>query len=107
MAKQKKIKMLSPPRYPRGDPRNEARMKAGPARGRKMQRYDLPVRKLRKKDSSYMVTIPAWLVRELGFKVGDDIVFCKTDEPGVVWIAAVKRPGDPAGKPAAGSGLPF
>ena len=38
MVKQKKQKLLFPPRYPRGDPRNKLRMKAGAARGRQKQR---------------------------------------------------------------------
>ncbi|GAH32539.1 unnamed protein product [marine sediment metagenome] len=72
-------------------------MKAGAERGRKQQGYDQPVRKLRKQDGSYMVTIPAGLVRELGFEEGDGIEFCKTEVSGVMWLVAIKRPGDSAG----------
>jgi len=72
-------------------------MIAGQALGQKMQGYDQPVRKLRKRDGSYQVTIPVWLVREIGFEEGDDIVFGKADVPGVMVLTAIKRPGDSDG----------
>ena len=97
MSKQEKHKLLFPPRDPRGDPRNKLRMKAGQALGRKMQGYDLPVRKVRKVKGSKMVTIPAEVCAATGIDFGDDIVFCRTDVPGVVWISAIKRPDDSAG----------
>ncbi|MBA7698180.1 hypothetical protein ES703_106855 [subsurface metagenome] len=102
MAKQKKKKQLLPPRYPRGDPRNMERQSAGAVRGRKMQGYDHPVRKLRKRNGSYMVSIPKWLVEEFGWKVGDNITFTKIEVPGIMVICAIKRPEVPAGTPAAG-----
>jgi hypothetical protein len=39
MTKQKKHKLLYPPRYPRGDPRNIERMRLGGNLGRMIQRY--------------------------------------------------------------------
>lgn len=107
MSKPEKQKLLSPPRYPRNDPRNKLRTKAGQVIGQKLQGLDLPVRKLRKKDSSYSVTIPAWLVRELGFEEGDDIVFGITDVPGVVVLSALKRPDEPADNEPRQPGMPF
>ncbi len=62
-----------------------------------MQGYEQPVRKLRKRDGSYMVTIPVWLASELGFEEGDDILFGKTEITGVLVLTAIKRPGDIAG----------
>ncbi len=35
-----KQKLIYPPRYPRGDPRNYERMRAGGNIGRMIQRYD-------------------------------------------------------------------
>lgn len=40
MAKQKRHKLLYPPRYPRGDPRNIERMRIGPEFGRMVQLYE-------------------------------------------------------------------
>ncbi|GAI65957.1 unnamed protein product [marine sediment metagenome] len=39
MTKQKKHKLLYPPRYPRGDPRNYERMQAGGNLSRMIKRY--------------------------------------------------------------------
>jgi len=102
MATQKKNKLVLPPRYATGDPRNKARIAAGAKLGRKMLGYDHPVRKLRKRNGSYMVSIPKWLVAEFEWKVGDDIAFTKIEVPGLMVICAIKRPEDPAGTPAAG-----
>lgn len=40
MAKRKRHKLLYPPRYPRGDPRNIERKRIGPEFGRMVQLYD-------------------------------------------------------------------
>ncbi len=97
MAKRKKHKLLFPPRYLRGDPRNKLRMKAGAAIGRQMQGQDKPVRKLRKIDGCFTVTVPPWIVEWLGIVKGDSIEFHKTGLRGVVQIAGIKRPGDSTG----------
>ena len=97
MSKQEKNKWTLPPRYPRGDPRNKLRMKAGAAIGRQMQGQDKPVRKLRKIDSCFTVTVPPWIVEWLGIVKGDSIAFHKTKLRGVVTIVGKKRPGDIAG----------
>lgn len=97
MAKTIEHAMLLPPRYRRGDPRNLDRMKAGQALGMRIQGYNRNVRKLRKRGGSYSVTIPAWLISELGFEEGDDIMFGKADVPAVLVLTAVKRTGDRGG----------
>jgi len=40
MENRKRHKLLYPPRYPRGDPRNYERMRLGANLGRMIQRYD-------------------------------------------------------------------
>ncbi|MBA7482723.1 hypothetical protein ES707_18217 [subsurface metagenome] len=40
MSKQKRHKLLYPPRYPRGDPRNFERMRTGSELGRMVQLYE-------------------------------------------------------------------
>lgn len=102
-----KHKLIYPPRYPRGDPRNRDRMSAGAALGQKLQGQDWPIRKLRKIEGSYRITIPKWLVHEVGFKAGDGILFVKTEIPGALLIFATKLPEAPAGMPAAGKCVPF
>jgi hypothetical protein len=72
-------------------------MKAGAAIGRQMQGQDKPVRKLRKIDGCFTVTVPPWIVEWLGIVKGDSIEFHKTGLRGVVQIAGIKRPGDSTG----------
>ena len=107
MSKKKENNHKLPPRYPTGDPRNKARMEAGGKIGQKMLGFHMPVRKLRKRDGSYMVTIPGWLVKEHGFEVGDDIVFGNGGVPGAMLIAALKSKEHPAGTQDDHPGVPF
>ena len=44
MAKRKKNKLVFPPRYARGDPRNKERMRLGGNFGRMIQRYNKTVK---------------------------------------------------------------
>ena len=97
MSKHGKARLISPPRYFRNDPRNEARVAAGQALGRQLQGYDLPMRRLRNRSGSKVVTIPPEVCALMGVDDGDDIVFSKTLGTGMVVIAGVKRPGDHAG----------
>ncbi|MBA7523812.1 hypothetical protein ES705_15946 [subsurface metagenome] len=97
MAKKGNHRLIMPPRYFRNDPRNKAREAAGQVLGRQLQGYDLPVRKLRKRDGSNVLTIPPEVCELMGVVGGDEIMFSKTFGTGVVVIAGIKRPGDPAG----------
>lgn len=97
MSKHRNLSQYLPPRYPRNDPRNKAREVVGQALGRQIQGYDLPVRKLRQRDGSNVLTIPPEVCELMGVVGGDDIMFSKTFGTGTVIIAGIKRPEDPAG----------
>lgn len=98
MAKRKKHKLLYPPRYPRNDPRNKLRMKAGAVIGRKMQGYDMPVRKVRYKTGSKAVTIPKEVWEAMRLEIGDELRFSMAQKPGVMKVAVIKRLEVPAGR---------
>jgi len=96
MTKHGKARLVMPPRYFRNDPRNKARESAGAALGRQLQGYDLPVRKLRKRDGSNVLTIPPEVCKQMGVDGGDDIMFSQTLGKGTVIIAGIKQPEDSA-----------
>ena len=98
MSKRKKHKLLFPPRYPRGDPRNMERQDA--ARERQRQDQYGTERKLRSlsNDGCFTVTVPPWIVEWLGIVKGDSIAFHKTRSRGVVTIIGVKNKADTDGR---------
>lgn len=96
MSKHGAAKLFLPPRYATNDPRNKAREAAGAALGRQLQGYDLPVRRLRKRDGSNVLTIPPEVCKQMGVDGGDDIMFSQTLGTGTVIIAGIKRPEDSA-----------
>ena len=57
----------------------------------------IAISKVRKSTGSYEITIPKDAQGALGDVEGENIVFGLTHYPGVVTIAVIKRPGDPAG----------
>ncbi|MBA7634866.1 hypothetical protein ES703_42464 [subsurface metagenome] len=97
MSKQDNARLVMPPRYFRNDPRNKVREAAGQALGRQLQGYDLPVRRLRNRNGSKVLTIPPEVCEALGVDNGDDILFSKTLRTGMVIIAGMKKPDNSAG----------
>ena len=57
----------------------------------------LAISKVRKSSGSYEITIPKDAQEKLGDTLGENVRFGLTHYPGVVTIAVIKRPGDPAG----------
>ncbi|GAI65956.1 unnamed protein product, partial [marine sediment metagenome] len=57
----------------------------------------LAISKVRKSSGSYEITIPKDAQAKLGDVRGEKVIFGLTHYPGVVTIAVIKRPGDPAG----------
>ena len=62
----------------------------------------LAISKVRKSTGSYEIAIPKVAQAELGNVTGENVRFGLTNYPGVVTVGVIKRPGDPAGMPAAG-----
>ena len=60
------------------------------------------ISKVRKSSGSYEVSIPKQCQAELGNVTGENVSFSMTNYPGIVTAVVIKRPGDPAGMPAAG-----
>ena len=57
----------------------------------------LAISKVRKDTGSHVITIPKKAQGALGDVQGEKVIFGLTHYPGVVTIAVIKRPGDPAG----------
>jgi len=90
MSKHGGTRLGFPPRYRRRDPRNKARVVAGQALGRQLQGYDVPVRKVRKRNGSRVVTIPCDFCREMGIDYGDFIRFKQTQKRSVMTGRIIK-----------------
>ncbi|MBA7531194.1 hypothetical protein ES705_23405 [subsurface metagenome] len=89
MAKKSDVTLLEPPRYPRNDPRNQARVKAGHLLSMQLGGYDYPIRKLRRVIDVYHVTLPPQVREFLDVKRGDRLMFGESPWPGTAWISKV------------------
>ncbi len=89
MAKKSDVTLMSPPRYSRNDPRNQARVKAGHLLSMKMGGYDYPIRKLRRAGDIRCVTLPLQVRESLELKRGDWLMFGEGPWPGSAWICKV------------------
>ena len=98
MSKHGGARLGLPPRYFRNDPRNEARVYAGQALGRQLQGLDLPVRKVRNRNGSKVVTIPSEICEVMGIDFGDELLFRQTSNPSVMTAIVLKRPNVPANR---------
>ncbi len=96
MSKHGGARLFMPPRYARNDPRNEARVYAGQALGRQLLGLDLPVRKVRNKNGSKVVTIPSEICEVMGIDFEDDLRYSLTAKPCVMTAIVLKRPNVPA-----------
>ncbi len=84
MAKKSDVTLLSPPRYPRNDPRNQARVNAGHLLSMQLAGYDYPVRKLRRVGDINCVTLPLQVRKSLKIKAGDWLIFAEGPWRGLV-----------------------
>ncbi|MBA7630394.1 hypothetical protein ES703_37916 [subsurface metagenome] len=84
MAKRSDVTLMSPPRYARNDPRNQARVKAGHLLSLQLGGYDYPIRKLRRVGEMCCVTLPPQVREFLALKRGDWLIFGSTPWRGVV-----------------------
>lgn len=89
MAKKSDVTLLEPPRYPRNDPRNQARVKAGHLLSMRLKGYDYPVRKLRRVGDVRCVTLPLQVRKSLKLERGDWLMFGEGSWPGSAWMCKV------------------
>lgn len=65
------------------------RLAPGAMCGLKKQGYGWPVREVRERTRKKVVTLPAYVGRELGVVAGNFVVWCCTNVPGLLTIAEV------------------
>ncbi|MBA7574850.1 hypothetical protein ES708_16665 [subsurface metagenome] len=98
MSKHVGARLGFPPRYGRNDPRNKARQAAGAALGRHLLGYDIPVRKVRNRNGSRVVTIPTEVWESMGIDFGDELRFRLTSKPSDMTATLIKRLDVPANR---------
>ena len=98
MSKHGGARLAFPPRYARGDPRNKLRMYAGQALGRQLQGYNLPVRKVRNRNGSRVVTIPTEVWESMGIDFGDELRFRLTSKQSDMTATLIWRSDVPANR---------
>jgi antitoxin component of MazEF toxin-antitoxin module len=98
MSKHRGTRLGFPPRYRRRDPRNQARVAAGQALGRQLQGYDLPIRKVRNRNGSRVVTIPSEICEPMGIDFGDELRFSIKQKPSVMIGSLIKGRDVPASR---------
>ena len=80
---------MSPPRYARNDPRNQARVYAGHLLSMQLRGYDYPIRKLRRVGDVCYVTLPPQVRDSLKIRKSDNLMFGEGPWPGTIWISKV------------------